>query len=264
LPKKRDAKPAIVVTVTSSGIGREIARVAAREGGTLVLIGRSQDALADLASELAAAGSAASTYCADLAAPEAGAAIEAELQRLGLNCDVLVNSAGYGLFGPVAELDEVQQLGVVDVNARALTELTMRFLPGMLARKRGGILNVGSIAGLAPGPNMAVYYATKAYVRSFSQSLAMEVHGSGVTVTCLTPGFVRTAFFDRCKVGDTSVSKLFPRMNADRVAQAGWQAFRARRRTCIPGWENRVIAQLLRLTPEFVLLRAMRVMQARK
>ena len=256
-------RPAIVVTGASSGIGREIARVAAKEGDALVLVGRSRSSLDALVAELGGAGAVCTALCLDLQKPEACRAVAQELEQRGLYCDVLVNSAGYGVFGPAAVHDAQDQLGVLDVNARALTELSLRFLPGMMVRKRGGILNVGSMTGFVAGPNMAVYYATKAYVHSLSNALAMEAVGSGVTVTCLTPGVVRTEFFERCDVGTTRISKLYPRMDADVVAKAGWRAFRQGRRMIIPGGANKVIAALLRLTPEVVTLNVLRVLQSR-
>lgn len=243
-------QPAIVVTGASSGIGREIARRAAHEGMFLLLVARSRASLDALATELAAAGARCAALPLDLGQPGPAQAIEAALHGRGLYCDVLVNSAGYGLFGPSAQLDARQQLDVIDVNARALTELSLRFLPGMLQRGRGGILNVGSMTGFAPGPNMSVYYATKAYVHSFTTALALETLGTGVTVTSLTPGFVRTGFFERCQVGGTRIAKLYPRMDATEVARIGWHGFRRGRWHVIPGLGNRVIAVLARLTPE--------------
>ena len=172
-------RPAIVVTGASSGIGQAIARIAARERSFLLLVGRSQRALDELAAELTAGGAQAAALAVDLLAPGAVNAIERVLSDRGLYCDVLVNSAGFGVFGPAAQASRSDQLGLLDVNIRALTELTLRFLPGMLARKRGGILNLGSITGYAAGPNMAAYYASKAYVLSFSKGLAIELRELG-------------------------------------------------------------------------------------
>jgi short-subunit dehydrogenase len=174
---------------------------------------------------------------------------------------VLVNSAGFGLFGPAWKVDPREQIDVLDVNARALTELTLRFLPGMLERNRGGILNVGSMTGYAPGPNMAVYFATKAYVHSFTIALALETMSSGVTVTSLTPGFVRTAFFGRCHSGHTRMAKLCPRMDATEVAREGWNGFSRGKRHVVPGIGNRVLATLARLIPEARLGQIVRLLQ---
>jgi short-subunit dehydrogenase len=254
-------KPAIVVTGASSGIGRDLARIAAREGSFMVLVGRSQAALEEVAAELISGGAQALALGLDLADPDAGDRIESELRARDLYCDVLVNSAGFGLFGLAAEIDRAEQLKLLDVNARALTDLTLRFLPGMVARGRGGVLNVGSITGYMPGPKMALYFASKAYVRSFSAALAAELAGSGVTVTCLAPGVVRTAFFERCAVGHTRLFKIAPRSNADATAAAGWRGFRAGKRVVIPRLVNRMIASLCIVLPDRALARLIFALQ---
>lgn len=248
-------EPAIVVTGASSGIGRELARVAARDGSVMVLIGLSPDALDDLAAELGRSGVQAHALSIDLADNDAGQRIENKLAEIGVYCDVLVNSAGFGVFGAAAESDRDAQLKLIDVNIRALTELTLRFLPGMITRRRGGVLNVGSITGYAPGPNMSTYYASKAYVRSFSAALAAEVAGTGVTVTCLVPGVVRTAFFDSSGVGRTRLFKMAPRANAPETAETGWRAFRAGKRLLIPRLIDRIIVAACIMLPDAVLLR---------
>ena len=179
----------------------------------------------------------------------------------GLYCDVLVNSAGFGVFGPAAKVARGEQLSLLDVNIRALTELTLRLLPGMIARGRGGVLNIGSITGYAAGPNMAVYYASKAYVNSFSAALALEVAGSGVTVTCLTPGVVRTPFFQRCSVGQTLMMKLMPRSNAADTAAAGWRGFKAGKRIVFPRLIDRISAAICMLLPESAISRFVSILQ---
>ena len=253
--------PAIVVTGASSGIGRAIARVAAREKSFLLLVGRSQPALDDLVAELAVGGAPAAALSVDLLAPGALDAIEAALSDRGLYCDVLVNSAGFGVFGPAAQAARREQLDLLDVNIRALTELTLRFLPGMVARGRGGVLNVGSITGYATGPNMAAYYASKAYVNAFSAALASEVAGSGVTVTCLAPGVVRTAFFERCAVGQSRLMKLMPRSNAADTAEAGWRGFKAGKRIVIPRAIDRFSVAICKLLPASVIARFVAALQ---
>ena len=246
------------MTGASSGIGRELARVAAREHGVpeqavLFLVARSQEGLAPVAAELTAKGVEAAFLSIDLTDQRAGEEIERELTRRELYCDVLINSAGYGLFGPAAELDRDEQLHLFDVNARMLTNLCLRFLPGMIARRRGGILNVGSLTGYSPGPYMAVYYASKAYVRSFSMALANEVADTGVTVTCLCPGPVRSAFFERCDVGQTRLSKIMPRGNAPETAETGWRAFRAGKSVIVPRRIDRFISRLVLVMPSSLL-----------
>lgn len=256
-------KPAIVVTGASSGIGRALARVAAQESSIMVLLGRSQEALHDLSVELKQSGAEAHAIAIDLAAPESGQQVENKLSQLGVYCEVLVNCAGFGVLGPAVDVDREVQLTLVDVNIRALTDLTLRFLPGMVARRRGGVLNVGSIAGSVPGPNMAVYFASKAYVRSFTAALTAELAGTGVKATCLIPGVVRTAFFEHKAAGQTRLTKLLPRSNARDVAEAGWRAFRTGRRQVIPGLGNRIILIAAGLIPNSLLLRWISALQQR-
>jgi uncharacterized protein len=247
--------PAIVVTGAASGIGRELARMAAREGSFLLLVDRTRQSLAELVEELAKSGVPAAALCLDLLDSHVVERIGNDLSERDLYCDVLVNSAGFGLFGPAAQASASDQLAVLDVNIRALTGLTLRFLPGMVARRRGGILNVGSITGYAPGPNMAVYYASKAYVNSFSASLASEVAGTGVIVTCLAPGVVRTPFFERCSVGQTRLMKFMPRSSAADTAAAGWRGFKAGRPLVIPRPVDRMAALFSRLLPANIMAR---------
>jgi uncharacterized protein len=258
---KGEANPAIVITGASSGIGQAIARVAARDGSFLLLVGRSQPALDELVAELVAGGAQAAALAIDLGDAHALERIEGALSERRLYCDVLVNSAGLGVYGPAAALARGAQLDLLDVNIRALSELTLRFLPDMIARRRGGVLNVGSITGYAPGPNMAVYYASKAYVNSFSAALASEVAGTGVTVTCLAPGVVRTAFFARCSVGQTRMMKLMPRSNVADTAEAGWRAFRAGKHLVIPRLGDRIIMGFVKLLPHSVLVRLVSALQ---
>ena len=260
-PKNVSMKPAIVMTGASSGIGRELARLAARESGVVLLVGRDRKALDELAAELNGDGGAqAHAFAVDLADRDAGQRIEDKLAAIGAYCDVLVNSAGFGVFGAAAETDRQEHLKLIDVNIRALTELTLRFLPGMIARRRGGVLNVGSITGYAPGPNMSTYFASKAYVQSFTAALAAEVAGTGVTVTCLAPGVVRTAFFERCAAGRTYMVKLAPRANAPETAAAGWRGWRAGKRLVIPRLINRVIVGGAIILPRAIVVRIVAVL----
>ena len=253
---KEATRPAIVVTGASSGIGQAIARVAARDGVFLLLVGRSQPALDGLVAELVAGGAQAAALPLDLLDAHALERVERALSEHGLYCDVLVNSAGLGMYGPAAGAPRSEQLDVLDVNVRALTEMTLRFLPDMIARGRGGVLNLGSITGYTPGPNMAVYYASKAYVNSFSAALASEAAG-----TCLAPGVVRTPFFARCSVGQTRMMKLMPRSDVADTAEAGWRAFKAGQPLVIPRLGDRMIMGFVRLLPRSVLLGLVSVLQ---
>lgn len=243
----------VLVTGASSGIGHELARCFARDGATCVLLARREEALADIAEALKAThGVDTHILPADLSVPDAAEKVHERLRDRGITVDVLVNNAGLGVRGPVADLDAQRQLDTIRVNVTALTHLTRRFLPGMLERGRGGILNVASTAGFQPGPYMSVYYATKAYVLSFSDGLAEEVAGSGVAVTCLAPGPTRTAFAERAGTEDTPLMTLGVDMSAEAVAEAGHEAFRAGRTLEIPGGANKVGAVLSRFTPRAV------------
>lgn len=251
-------RPAIVVTGASSGIGRDLALTAR---GELVLTARSQEALEALAGEIRAAGGAAHVFSCDLSLPGAADGLAAYLAANGLHCDVLVNNAGFGLIGRADGLPRDGQVNMIDLNIRALADLTLAFLPGMLARGRGGVLNVASVAAFLPGPNMAMYYASKAFVRSFSSALWQECKGRGVTVTVLCPGPVATGFFARATGGaggeKNKVPRLFrmmPATTSRQVAEAGWTAFNARRRIVVPGLSNKLAAFMTRLVPPSVLL----------
>ena len=196
-----------LITGASFGIGLELAHLFARDGAELVLVARSRERLEALAGELRRAyGTSAHTLCEDLSDPAAPPRILDSVRERGFVIDVLVNNAGIGARGQFAALDLERQLAMLQVNLCALTHLSRLFLPPMLARRRGAILNVGSIAGFLPGPGMAVYYATKAYVLSFTEALAEEVRGSGVSVTLLAPGPTATGF---ARTADMENSKTF-------------------------------------------------------
>ncbi|WP_309084666.1 SDR family NAD(P)-dependent oxidoreductase [Chelativorans sp.] len=249
-----EPRPAIVVTGASAGIGRAIARVAAREGGPLVLIGRSSDGLDEAAREVAEAGGEPFTLALDLLERDAPGRLESFLIENGLVCEVLVNSAGYGLRGAAVALPLEEQLGIVDLNIRALSELTLRFLPGMAARRRGGVINFSSIAGFVPGPYMTLYYASKAFVGSFSQALYQEFRRAGVTVTCVAPGPVRTDFLEASKAAHAALFRLLPTAEAEMVAERAWRGFRARRRLVVPGFSAKLAVVAARLLPASLLL----------
>lgn len=254
-------KPAIVVTGASSGIGRALALVAAADAAPMVLIGHLKQDLDEVAAELARVGAEAHALAIDLTDRDAGQHIEDALSERDLFCDVLVNSAGFGVFGLAAEISRDEQLKLIDVNARALTDLSLRFLPGMLQRGRGGILNVGSITGYTAGPYMASYFASKAFVRSFTAALAVEVAGTGVTVTCLAPGIVRTPFLEHGRIREGRLVKFAPRGNAAEIAAAGWRGFKAGKRVVIPRLVDRFIATFCTLIPDRALLRLIAAIQ---
>jgi short-subunit dehydrogenase len=258
-------RPAIVVTGASTGIGRAIALVAAAEG-ELLLVARSLDKLDSLAREVAAAGGRSHALALDLTEPGAADVVARALAQRSLYCDVLVNNAGFGLNGPAAVLDRAAQLDLVDLNMRALTDLTLTFLPGMIARRRGGVIHMASVASYTPGPGMAAYYASKAYVRSFSEALWEECRGAGVTITAVCPGPVDTPFFARA-TGRRRKPRLFellPGEDAASVARKGWRGFRAGRRVVIPGLAAKAAVLAARILPARLLLRVLRKLQKRR
>jgi short-subunit dehydrogenase len=242
-----------LITGASAGIGEALARVFAAHGHELVLVARREDRLAALAGEIAAAGRPRPTVLPfDVARPGAAAAIAAELSSRGLEPEIVVNNAGFGLSGDAAALDHGEQLGMIDLNVRALTDFSLAFVDS-LARHRGGILNVASVAGFLPGPGMAVYYASKAYVLSFSQALHRELASRGVRVTALCPGPVPTEFQSRAGLRVDRAQNMLS-LPADRVAQIGYDGFMRGKRVVIAGLGNKLAVLALRLIPNALLL----------
>jgi short-subunit dehydrogenase len=256
-------RPAVAVTGGSRGIGRAIAKVAAREGAVVVLVARSPEGLADAAVEVREAGGEAFTLELDLLAGDASTELERFLTANGLFCDVLVNSAGYGLRGAATALPIDGQIGIIDLNIRALAELTLHFLPGMVARKRGGVLNLGSVAGFVPGPYMALYYASKVFVRSFSEALHQELRRTGVTVTCVAPGPVATDFLEKAGAKQARLFRFLPKADTDRVAERAWRGFKSGRRLVLPGAAAKLAAFAAAFTPSAAILPLMGQLQRR-
>src|SRR5688500_3158649 len=248
----------VLITGASSGIGRALAHLFAQDGYTLVLVARRAVVLEELAAELSRQYQASVRVIAiDLADPAAALQLHADLQRAGIVVDVLVNNAGFGAQGAFAGLPLERQLQMIHLNVTALTALTRLLLPSMLERGRGGILNVGSTAAFQPGPFMAVYYATKAYVVSFSEALAEELSGSGLRVSCLAPGPTATAFASEAGAAG---SRLFrgETMTADEVARIGYEGWKQGQPLVIAGAGNRWRAFLVRLAPRAWVRKAVR------
>ena len=247
-------KPVALITGASSGIGLELARVFAAHGHELVLVARRQDRLDELATEIAATGRSRPTVLkADLERRDGAAKIAAELASRSLDPAYVVNSAGFGLSGAAAALSRDEQLGMIDLNVRALTELSLMFVDS-LAHHRGGILNVASIAAFLPGPGMAVYYATKAYVLSFSEALHHELSSRGVRVTALCPGYVPTEFQARSQLQVPAAARAV-KIPPDRVAQIGYDGLMRGKRVVIAGIGNKMAVSFLRFVPNALLLR---------
>ncbi|HEX4959860.1 MAG TPA: SDR family oxidoreductase [Thermoanaerobaculia bacterium] len=255
-----------LVTGASGGIGLELARAFAAGGYDLVLVARSGGKLEELAAELRTRhGITARVIATDLAKPESPEELVCELEQAGVTVDVLVNNAGFAVFGRFAESDLHAELEELQVNVVTLTHLSKKLLPGMLARRRGGILNVASTAAFQPGPLMAVYYATKAYVLSLSEALAEELDGTGVTVSALCPGPTATGFTARAGLeGSKLLSGPMKSMDAATVAREGYEGFRAGKRIVIPGLVNKIGAQAVRAMPRKVATRIVKRMQERR
>lgn len=248
-------KPVTLITGASSGIGAELARVFAANGHELVLVARREDRLNTLADDIAKAGRPRPMVLpSDLEQRYAVANIAAELSARALEPNFVVNNAGFGLTGDAAKLDRDEQLGMIDLNVRAVTELSLAFVDS-LARHRGGLLNVASIAAFLPGPGMAVYYATKAYVLSFTEALHHEWSARGIKVSALCPGPVPTEFQARSKMELPSASKIIE-LPADRVAQIGYDGLMRNQRVVVAGLGNKLAVSFMHFTPHAVLLRA--------
>jgi short-subunit dehydrogenase len=243
-------KRTALITGASGGIGLELAKLFARDAYNLVLVARNADKLAQVKTELEKRrGVTVRTIARDLSDPTSPHDIFTELDTTGVQIDALVNNAGYALFGPFAEAAEQEVLDMLQVNIMALTHLTRLFLPSMLARGQGRILNLGSTAAFLPGPLMAIYYASKAYVLSFSEAIAEEVKGTGVTVTVLCPGSTETGFQKRANMENSRLVANRRLPDAASVARAGYKAMIQGKTLEVPGLGNNMVPLMARLAP---------------
>jgi short-subunit dehydrogenase len=254
-------RPVALVTGASAGIGRELARLLAADHA-LILSARREAELNALAAELAPAP--CMVVPADLADRNGVARLTEQISAAGWPVDVLVNNAGFGDVGPFDRADREKLLRMIQVNVAAFTDLLTRVLPEMKQRGRGRILNVGSVAGFQPGPYMAAYYATKAYVNSLSQALASELEGTGITVTCLCPGPTESEFAAIAGFEEKSAFSVSARMTARQVAIAGLRGLKRGKWLVIPGWQNRLLIALQRVVPRRVVIRAAKWMLGKR
>jgi short-subunit dehydrogenase len=251
--------PTVLITGASGGIGEELARLFAAHRHDLVLVARNERKLQEFSGELAGAhGIQSRVLAADLADPAAPGRIFDTLQLSGVAIDVLVNNAGFGARGAYAEIEYEVEARMIQVNVGALAHLTRLFLPGMLARHNGKILNVASTAAYVPGPFMAVYYASKAFVLSFTEAIAEETHGSGVTVTALIPGPTETGFAAAAGNQDTPLFRTGAVMSAAAVARVGFDGLMAGKRVAIAGVSNKLTVLSTRLAPRAMLAKITR------
>jgi len=257
MPQRKTA----LVTGASTGIGLELARIFAREGHDLVLVARTGDKLRQLAADLEKTRGARSLILAsDLTDPGAAAYVHDQTTRADIKLDVLVNNAGFGQFGLFVESDLEECLKQIQLNITTLTHLTRLYLPEMVARKNGRILNVASTAAFQPGPLMAVYYATKAYVLHFSEAIANELAGTGVTVTCLCPGATATEFHQRANMANINLLR-FGAMDAQTVSEDGYRALMAGKPLVISGFKNWLLAQTVHFSPRQLVIWVARKLQ---
>jgi short-subunit dehydrogenase len=261
---RSSARRLALITGASGGIGEAFAHLLAADNCDLVLVSRNEGELNRVRGLITAklANREIAVIALDLADHQAVAKLEAELKERQLSPDVVINNAGYGVYGRTAELPLDEQIGIVDLNVRALTDLTLRTLPAMIRRGRGGIINVASTAAFMPGPFMSLYYASKAYVLSFSEALAGELAGTGVTVTVLCPGPVPTGFQERAQIQGLKFLRYVSSYSAHDVALAGWEGFKQHRRLVVPGTLNKASAIAGRYSPRWLLLPVMRFLTA--
>jgi short-subunit dehydrogenase len=252
-----------LITGASSGIGVDLAECFASDGYDVLLAARTEAALREVAERLANThGIEATPIAGDLGAVGGGARLAAEIAKREISVDVLVNNAGFGHAGAFNGSDVATQLGMIDLNDRALVELTHIFWPGMLARNRGGVLNVASTAAFQPGPLMAIYYASKAFVLSFSEALWEEARGTNVRVSCLCPGPTASKFRERAGTGKVKLSQTGTPMSSAVVARMGYDAWRRNKRVEVTGLRNRVIASLVPFLPRTTVLGLVRNLQS--
>ena len=252
-----------LVTGASAGIGVDLAECFAADGYNVIVTARTESALREVAERLAKRyGVTATPIAVDLVAIGGGRRLADEIAKRGLSVDVLVNNAGYGHAGAFNQSDAATELGMIDLNNRALLELTHIYWPGMIANRRGGVLNVASTAAFQPGPLMATYYASKAFVLSFSEALWEEARGTGVRVSCLCPGPTVSKFRERAGTNKVRLSRAGTQMPSMTVARMGYEAWQANKRVEVTGLRNRVMASLIPFMPRTTVLRAVRNLQS--
>lgn len=255
-----------LITGASAGIGEALAGVFSRERNDLILSARRGDRLQEIADELHDRHAVdVHVIAADLAAPDGSKRLYEQVQQLGLEVEYLVNNAGFGTFGPFAETDVDRSMELVRLNVAAVTGLTALFLPAMVERGRGRIMNVASAAAFQPGPLMAAYYASKAYVLHFSEALAEELEGSGVTVTALCPGPVRTEFQDVADMHDSGLVAGKRLISVATVAEIGYRSMMYGKPIAIPGFMMKLTALSVRFAPRRLVAKFVRrLMEARQ
>ncbi len=250
-------RPVALITGASGGIGAEMAVEIAKDGYDLVLVSRDQDQLDKVGSDLQNRfGISWLAIAMDLSAPSQVAALMKTLDEKSIIPELIVNNAGYGVAGRAEKIDVDQQLGSISLNVSALTEISLKYLPRLLLANRGGIINVGSVAGFFPGPYFSVYYATKAYVQSFTYALANELKSSNVKICVICPGPTLTGFQKRAGMDRSGVARSGAAMTAAEVAQIGYAGYKKGQIVVVTGKLNRILVLLSRLVPASLFVRA--------
>ena len=261
--QKPGAGQTALVTGASAGIGVDLAECFARDGYDLILTARSQSGLNEVAGRLAGAhGVKTHAISQDLGAIGGGSALAEQIKARGLDVDVVVNNAGYGHAGALTSSDLQTQIGMIDLNVRALVELTYLYWDGMLKKGRGGVLNVASTAAFQPGPLMANYYASKAYVLSFSEAMWEEARGTGVHVSCLCPGPTVSKFRERAGTGKTRLARVSKAVPSMPVAREGYEGWKRNKRVVVTGAQNAFQAGLVKYIPREQLLKMVKRIQS--
>ncbi|MDZ8051362.1 MAG: SDR family NAD(P)-dependent oxidoreductase [Aulosira sp. ZfuVER01] len=254
-----------LITGASSGIGYQLAYIFARNRYNLVLVDKQEEKLNEMAAEFPEKfGIFVKTLVKDLSISTSPEEIFIELQQVSIKVDVLVNNAGFGTYGVFAETDLNTELKMLQVNIVSLTHLTKLFLKDMVAQRYGKILNVASVAAFQPGPLMAVYFATKAYVLSFSEAIANELEDTGVTVTTLCPGPTATAFQQSAAMEESKISSVNRMMDTETVAKIGYRSLMANKTVVVPGLRNKILAESVRFTPRNLVTKVVKSMHELK
>jgi short-subunit dehydrogenase len=251
--------PTALITGASNGIGLELARVFAREGFDLFLVARNRQRLEEISRDLSSGSNRVRVQilAQDLSVPEAPATVFAAFPKV----DVLINNAGYGVFGNFVETNLADELNMMQLNMATLVALTKLYLPGMVSARSGRICNVASTAAFQPGPLMAIYFATKAFVLSFSEAIANELKGTGVRITALCPGPTASGFQERGKMEDSRMVKGKKIMDSRTVAESGYKGLMAGKTIVIPGFKNRLLAKSVGLMPRSLVTEVVRKTQ---
>lgn len=258
-------KKAALITGASSGIGLELAKIMAGDGYDLVITARREDRLIELKNELKNKSSAVvHIFTADLSLPESPMDIYQYCEEQNIQINVLVNNAGIGDYGLFHNSDWQKTITMIDLNVKSLTHLTRLFLPSMIDRKHGFILNVASTASFQPGPLMSVYYATKHYVLAFSEAIANEVQEYGIKVTALCPGPTQSEFQASANMEKSKIMDRFPMPTSKDVAEYGYKAMKKGKRVAIHGFMNKIMSKVVRILPRKWVTATVRKIQERK